>query len=359
MGARTNVIERLRRAYALFLDYDKKSNIRAAMAYYGKSVEEAERAWEVLYRPSYFEFESLAYRLIRLGNVRALVRTALILPEKALNVARALEEVGILELSDDGSVNVIIEPFGTRDIDLSILEIIPEINADFRLDQLQCSRDSLLARISEISKDISLDGKSVALMGDDDFQSLVLAGSFDVRVAVFELDERILRAISKIAGKRGLSIELVKHDLTRPIPEEHRDSYDLFLADPTYTLSGIETFCLRGWESLVKERGRRGYVSFLPDELGKNLCKVFWSLASLGFSIERIVVALNSYIIQRDSPIYSLVREVIEEMGGPDQLADSVVAYLSNLYVLKLEDPDAGRDFKPSLAPIYDYYAVD
>ncbi len=353
------VTEKLRKAYALFLEYDRKSSIRAATTYYGKSVEEAERAWSILYKPSYFEFESLAYRLLRLGHVRGLVRAALILPEKALNVARALEEVGILELLDDGSVKVVIEPFRIRDLDPSLLDIVPEIKADFGLDQLQCSRESLLARISEINKDLPLDGKTVALMGDDDFQSLVLAGNFDVKVTVFELDERILAAIAKIAERKGFSVELVRHDLTKPLPEKHKNSYDLFLADPTYTLSGIETFCLRGWEALVKERGRRGYVSFLPDELGKKLSRVFQSISTLGFSIERIVIGLNSYIVEKDSPIYRLVNEVTAEMKRPTQLTESVVAYLSNLYVLKLEDPDAGRSFKPSPAPIYDYYALD
>jgi len=348
--------EALRRAFELFSKYDLESTVKAAGTVYGrKSPEEGRVSWERVHRLSPFEFEVLAYRLFRLGRLDRLVKEGPLIPERALNLARALEESGLAEVDDDGGVRFRVNPFGRQAPDESVVEFVPRIEVNYEFDQLQVSRESLLRRLSEVVSDVPLDGKSVAIMGDDDFQSLVLASSFDVRVTVFELDERVIRRIEGLARERGLDVRVVRHDLTRPIPEGLRDRHDVFLADPTYTLPGVQTFTLRGWEALVKERGRRGYVCLLPDELGSHMSRVFRSFGEMGFAVERVVVGLNRYVVARDSPIYWLAEEVAREMGRPE-LADRVVGYSSNLYVLVLKEPEAAEGFRPAQWPIYDYF---
>lgn len=349
----------LRRAFEFFSRYDMESTVKAAGTVYGrKSPEEGRLSWELVHRLSFFEYEVLAYRLHRIGSLGGLVREVPLIPERALNLARSLEEAGLVKIGSGGEVEFRVNPFGRTAPDPGALGLVPEIDVNYEFDQLQVSKESLFERIAEIASDVPLDGKSVAVMGDDDFQSVVLAASFDVSVTVFELDERVIRKIEDIARREGLSIRVVRHDLTKPLPEDLRDGHDVFVADPTYTLPGVQTFTLRGWEALVKERGRRGYVCLLPDELGSHISRVFRSFGEMGFAVERVVVGLNHYLVARDSPIYWLAEEVAKAMGRPD-LADSVAGYSSNLYVLVLTEPRAAEGFRPAQWPIYDYFPTE
>ncbi len=351
--------EALKRAFELFSRYDMESTIKAAGTVYGrKSPEEGRLSWERVHRLSFFEYEVLAYRLSRLGSLARLVKEVPLIPERALNLARSLEEVGLIEIGEGGAVKFTADPFGRKAPDPATLELIPRLDVNYEFDQLQVSKESLLRRLAEVSADVPLDGKSVAVMGDDDFQSVVLASSFDVSVTVFELDERVIGKIEEIARQRGLSVKVVRHDLMKPLPEDLKDQHDVFLADPTYTLPGVQIFTLRGWEALVKERGRRGYVCLLPDELGAHLSRVFRSFGEMGFAVERVVVGLNQYLVARDSPIYWLAEEVAKVMGRPE-LTDSVVGYSSNLYVLVLKEPWAAEGFEPARWPIYDYFPTE
>ncbi|RLG47593.1 MAG: hypothetical protein DRO06_02600 [Thermoproteota archaeon] len=369
------VEEALSRAYEMFLDWDAASNREVAVRYYGKTEDWADEVWEAVHRVSFFEFKGMVLRLIRLRRLDLLLRDSPILPDRGVRLVRALREVGLLDFRFDGEAGIVVTEVSPSllgwaddpsllDGDLSFLA--RDLEVSLELDQLQAKIPSLAAKLREILRDTNVSGERVAVLGDDDLFSVLVARLYDPEeVVVFELDERVISRIERLREEMGLGeIRLVRHDLREPLPPEYRGRFDVFVADPPYTLLGMAAFLLRGWESLVKERGRLGYVSTLQDEWSGLTPYCFEFLGSLGFSVDRVVRGLGDYVVPEGHTITDSVAPEVEALGGGREDVLRCSSYRSSLYVLRLypRRPLSAKGAVDALlrgADICDYYALD
>ncbi|MHA1630465.1 MAG: bis-aminopropyl spermidine synthase family protein [Candidatus Heimdallarchaeota archaeon] len=116
-----------------------------------------------------------------------------------------------------------------------------------------------------------LEGRSVLLLGDDDFTSLAIGLlQLNIKVTVIDIDQRLLDLISNIASERNFQIECLKHDLREPLPASLHSKFDTILLDPPYTPNGLTLFLSRAVQALKQEPNRRIYLSFVhrpPNEM--------------------------------------------------------------------------------------------
>lgn len=100
-----------------------------------------------------------------------------------------------------------------------------------------------------------LDGKSIALIGDDDLLSIALAlAGLPSNITVLDIDERLGEFIKKVSKDHGFNIEYVAYNVADPLPHELRGRFDVFSSEPLETSSGLKAFILRGIDCL-KENG--------------------------------------------------------------------------------------------------------
>ncbi|HDH96502.1 MAG TPA: putative methyltransferase [Proteobacteria bacterium] len=108
-----------------------------------------------------------------------------------------------------------------------------------------------LARLAFIDKNGDLEGRSIVILGDDDLLSLAaLISGKPRRIAVFEIDSRLVDFIGAEAKKRGGEIEIYQHDLRKPLPDAVLGRFDTFVTDPSETLGGLKMFIGRGISAL-------------------------------------------------------------------------------------------------------------
>ncbi|MHB8268863.1 bis-aminopropyl spermidine synthase family protein [Bradyrhizobium sp.] len=188
---------------------------------------------------------------------------------------------------------------------------------DVTLDQAPCSAETAVRRAALLHRSGALEGRRVALLGDDDSISLaigllgrMLAGrQLPRRLVVFEIDAQRVAFLKRTADTIGFSIEVVQHDLRDPIAPELSGSFDAFETDPPYTTAGASLFVRRGVEALDRGRGY-GMLSFghtsPPDRL-----KLQETLTSLGVATTALYPAFNRYagasILGSTSELHELV----------------------------------------------------
>jgi N4-bis(aminopropyl)spermidine synthase len=207
---------------------------------------------------------------------------------------------------------------------------------DVELDQSHCTPETNLRRAALMYEDGALAGKDVLVLGDDDSVSLAVAlagkalsptGKLARRVVALDTDERILGHLSSVAAEEGVEIELVRHDVREPLPDDLQSNFDTVSTDPPYTLPGLELFLSRAVEA-VKPAGGRIYLHFghrPPDEQ----VQVQSAIAAMGLVIERLVPNFNEYV------------------------GAGVLAGVSDLYVLSVNPRSAPLVTGDYDAPIY------
>lgn len=127
-------------------------------------------------------------------------------------------------------------------------------------DQGYMTTNSLFERLAFMALLGDLDGKRVAILGDDDLASIgicLMAEPEEVRV--FEIDKRLVDFITKIATEQGFPIKCHEQDLRYPIPGRFSGKFDTFLTDPSETIDGLKMFIGRGLSLLKPKEGCAGY----------------------------------------------------------------------------------------------------
>lgn len=188
---------------------------------------------------------------------------------------------------------------------------------DVTLDQAPCAAETSVRRAALLYRSGALEGKRIAIFGDDDSVSLaiglfgrLLAGKeLPRRLTVFELDPERVAFLKQAATSVGFAIEIVPHDLRDPLAPEFQYAFDTFETDPPYTIAGASLFVRRGVEALDHGRGY-GMLSFghtsPPDRL-----KLQQALTSLDVATTALYPAFNSYagasILGSTSELHELV----------------------------------------------------
>jgi predicted methyltransferase len=188
---------------------------------------------------------------------------------------------------------------------------------DVTLDQAPCTAETSVRRAALLYKSGALEGRCIALLGDDDSVALsiglfgrLLAGrQLPRRLVVFELDERRVAFLQNAARDADLALEIIRHDLREPFPHELLGTFDSFETDPPYTIAGASLFVRRGVELLERGRGY-GMLSFghtsPPDRI-----KLQAALTSIGVATTALYPAFNRYagaaILGSTSELHELV----------------------------------------------------
>jgi predicted methyltransferase len=188
---------------------------------------------------------------------------------------------------------------------------------DVTLDQAPCTAETSVRRAALLYRSGALEGRRIALLGDDDSVALsiglfgrLLAGrQLPRRLVVFEIDERRVSFLENAARGAGLAVEIIRHDLREPFPEDLIGMFDSFETDPPYTIAGASLFVRRGVELLERGRGY-GMLSFghtsPPDRI-----KLQAALTSIGVATTALYPAFNRYagasILGSTSELHELV----------------------------------------------------
>ncbi|MCS7239714.1 MAG: bis-aminopropyl spermidine synthase family protein [Candidatus Bipolaricaulota bacterium] len=125
----------------------------------------------------------------------------------------------------------------------------PEAAQEF--DQGYVTEETTIARIAL---------KELLVLGDDDLVSLAASLTrLPRRVAVLDVDLRIVRFLQELARREKLVLEVYQHDLREPLPPELRRQFDTFVCDPTESFRGYLAFAQRGIAAL-RGPGGAGYL---------------------------------------------------------------------------------------------------
>ncbi len=118
-------------------------------------------------------------------------------------------------------------------------------------DQFFASIQSSVAKALVVKdKGLLTDKAKIALLGDDDLVSLVLAlVNPNLEITVFEIDKDISNTISAGMDLLGIkNIQLVLYDARNGLEKHFADKFDVVLTDPPYTKSGFALFLKRAVE---------------------------------------------------------------------------------------------------------------
>jgi predicted methyltransferase len=188
---------------------------------------------------------------------------------------------------------------------------------DVTLDQAPCAAETSVRRAALLYRSGALEGRRVAILGDDDSVALAIgllgrmlaAKELPRRLTVFEIDSERVGFLRQAGAAVGFAIEIVPHDLRDPLAPEFAGAFDSFETDPPYTIPGATLFVRRGVEALDRGRGY-GMLSFghtsPPDRL-----KLQQALTSLGVATTALYPAFNAYagasILGSTSELHELI----------------------------------------------------
>jgi predicted methyltransferase len=214
--------------------------------------------------------------------------------------------------------------------------------ADPRLDQAHCTLESKLRRIGLLREAGALGGRSVLLLGDDDFLGLAIAtaarefrGERPRRLVVLDIDPAVIDFTRRRLGRSGMRAELLLHDLRAPLPADLLAEFDTVVTDPPYTLPGAELFLSRGAAALRPGPGRHVFLCFgakPPDESAA----LQHAITGMGFSIHRMVRNFNDYL---GAGVLGGVSHLYHLVTGPRLSASVPGPFAGPLYTGQLRRP--------------------
>jgi len=192
-----------------------------------------------------------------------------------------------------------------------IIDILSEIRDEFEkicskrprlkveYDQAPILPSDALSRVAFMIERGDVSGKDIIVLGDDDLVSVALAlTELPNRIVVLDIDEELIKFIREHLSTASIKAEALTHDLRYPLPDDLRDSFDVFFTDPPDTTLGLILFLSRGAEALIKEEKVRacGYFCMThADAPIDRWYKIEKTLLEMGFVITDIIRDFNTY----------------------------------------------------------------
>lgn len=139
-------------------------------------------------------------------------------------------------------------------------------------DQFFATSMSSVAKAKMLISKGLVDGKNIALLGDDDLISITLpllvfatnSKHMNYRITVFDIDKDILSLIQTICKDLGIqNVQTKQYDARNSVADSELHQYDIVMMDPPYTKSGISLFVNRGIELLKPHDDFSGNYLFL------------------------------------------------------------------------------------------------
>lgn len=142
----------------------------------------------------------------------------------------------------------------------------------FIYDQRPVTAETTVRRVAYMALRGDIQGKRIAILGDDDLTSIALAKTgMPKEIVVFDIDKRLLNYIKKVAQREKLNIKVSLQDLVKEFQEKYKNHFDTFLTDPPPAPKPMTLFTSLGVKSLIKGNGSTGYVSLYPSHTVKEL----------------------------------------------------------------------------------------
>ncbi len=162
-------------------------------------------------------------------------------------------------------------------------------------DQGFISPEGVIRRVEFIYERGDLNGR-IFVVGDDDLLSIAsaLTGMPD-KVAVIDIDERLIDFINRTADEYSLNVEAFVYDVQQAFPDDLRKKFDVFVTDPVETIPGLKLFLSRG-VSTLKGVGCSGYFGITTLEASRQKWyEIQKMIHDMGFVITDIVRKFNVY----------------------------------------------------------------
>ncbi len=190
-----------------------------------------------------------------------------------------------------------------------------------RFDQGYVTVESVMNRLRVLDSRDDLAGASVLLVGDDDLTSLALCLTMlPARVAVAEIDRRLLEFLGRRRQDLPIPLELYEYDVRNPLPANLVGAFDVSFCDPLETEQGFRLFIMRCREGLVGP-GSALYFGLTDVECPPERWLGFQEfLVGMGLRITDLWRSLHRYVL----PERDFVAEEIEGArkyirgSGPD-----------------------------------------
>ncbi|MFX1536833.1 MAG: adenosylmethionine decarboxylase [Promethearchaeota archaeon] len=168
---------------------------------------------------------------------------------------------------------------------------------EYKYDQSRSTPETVIKRALLMLKNGDVEGKKIAILGDDDGVALALGFLQCAKeILVLDIDFRVLKFIDSFTQKKNLNnvLKTQSWDIRTSFPKKWWNRFDTFEMDPPYTVNGFKLFFDQAITLLDPRKGGRGYISFgvkSPHETWA--CQQY--LLEAGFSIEEFIPGFNRY----------------------------------------------------------------
>lgn len=175
--------------------------------------------------------------------------------------------------------------------------------ARVELDQTHCTVETKIHRVLRLAESGALDGRRILLLGDDDLIAIAIARFAALtgtaagvrRLAVIDTDPAVLAWIGSQTAGTGVAVELIEHDLRRPLPAGLSGAFDVVCTDPPYTVPGAELFLSRAVAGLDPRPGRHVFFCFGARRPAEALATQRL-IAGLGLIVRSLTPNFNKYV---------------------------------------------------------------
>ena len=175
--------------------------------------------------------------------------------------------------------------------------------ARMELDQAHCDVPTKIRRVLRLLHAGALDGRRLLLLGDDDLIAVAIArfarltGTATAigRLTVIDADPAVLRWTAEQTAGTAVPVELVEHDLRRPLPAGLAGGFEVACTDPPYTVAGAELFLSRAVQALEARPGQHVFFSFGARRPAETLATQRL-IAGLGLVIRSVTPNFNTYV---------------------------------------------------------------
>lgn len=166
-------------------------------------------------------------------------------------------------------------------------------------DQFTATVETTAKRASLMNFFGDVRGKRILFLGDDDFTSVAVASLKRAEnITVVDIDERVLKGITKASIKQNFGIKTLHYDVRKPLPKNLKSKFDVVFTDPPYTPNGIKLFVSRAIESLdSKNQTGRIYVCYgNSDRAKERFLSIYSIFTESGLMIRWAFDKFNRYL---------------------------------------------------------------
>jgi len=165
-----------------------------------------------------------------------------------------------------------------------------------KYDQGNITPESTVARIALMLKRGDVSNKRIIVLGDDDLVGIALGlTGLPADVLVLDIDDRLIEFTNNVAKENNLNVRAEVFDLRKPLPEELKGKFDVFVTDPPEAKKAFKIFLQKGIWTL-KDKGSAGYIgmTLIDSSLMKwrELQKI---IIDSGATITDIIRSFNKY----------------------------------------------------------------